>query len=310
MHGGGHTTSAKNDQQWHNQILLADQYGIDEGVVVTPRAPVDAWNMWFQYDIDDLFEDLIFASTMFEDVNPNKVYIVGYSAGGDGTYRLATHMADHWASASMSAEHPGESHPANLRNIKFALNMGAEDASFNRINQAREWKEQLEILRASDPEGYDHRVNIFKNRGHWMHMDDKIAIPYISSFTRQPYPNKIVWRQNAFRIRNNFYWLDISEEDANAPDLATNPNKVINVSASFDKNYINIEENYANTLYIYLNDKMIDLDKALTVCYKGKVIFQSDKIKRNIFVIAQTAASRKKFQSNDLLKDSLGIDDI
>jgi poly(3-hydroxybutyrate) depolymerase len=55
--------------------------------------------MWFAPDIDPLFERLITNMIVFEGIDPNKVYINGYSAGGDGVYQLGPRMADHWASA-------------------------------------------------------------------------------------------------------------------------------------------------------------------------------------------------------------------
>jgi poly(3-hydroxybutyrate) depolymerase len=39
-------------------------------------------------------------------VNPNKIFITGYSAGGDGVYHLASMVADWWAGAAMMAGHP------------------------------------------------------------------------------------------------------------------------------------------------------------------------------------------------------------
>src|SRR5262249_45405382 len=45
LHGGGGVPHEVNDQQWENQKTL---YHIDEGLYVTPRAPVDTWNMWMQ----------------------------------------------------------------------------------------------------------------------------------------------------------------------------------------------------------------------------------------------------------------------
>ena len=59
LHGGGGAPAAVNDQQWRNQIHL---YKPTEGVYVAPRAPWDAWNMWFQEGIDQLFEMLIQAA--------------------------------------------------------------------------------------------------------------------------------------------------------------------------------------------------------------------------------------------------------
>jgi dienelactone hydrolase len=41
----------------------------------------------------DSKEQMMMAEAML-DVNPNKVYVMGYSAGGDGVWRLAPRMAD------------------------------------------------------------------------------------------------------------------------------------------------------------------------------------------------------------------------
>lgn len=294
MHGGGAAMAAVNDEQWDNQVSMTSDnpnaYGIKEGVVIIPRAPVDDWNMWFQSEIDDLFERAIRAAVLFADVNPNKVYIIGYSAGGDGTFRLSTRMADHWAAASMSAGHPGECTPANLRNIGFALNMGGLDNSFNRNGLAVEWKVKLNNLQKEDPKGYRHMVNIFADKPHWMDMKDKIAISFIKDFTRNPYPDKVLWEQNSFHIRQYFYWLGISAADTQVKGIADDPTKVINVS--YIGNTINIEDNYSAQLLIYLNDKMMDLNKEVTVNHKGSQIFKG-MVGRSAKVIAQTASDRK-----------------
>jgi poly(3-hydroxybutyrate) depolymerase len=103
MHGGGNAPARVNDQQWKNQVGL---YKPAEGVYLAPRAPTNTWNLWHEPHIDTLFEQLIRAAVLFEGVNPNKVYIMGYSAGGDGVYQLAPRMADRWAAAAMMAGHP------------------------------------------------------------------------------------------------------------------------------------------------------------------------------------------------------------
>ena len=105
MHGGGNAPKELNDQQWQNQIRL---YAPEEGVYVAPRAPFDDWNMWFRPQMDQFFEELILAAVTEFGVNPDKVYLLGYSAGGDGVWRMAPRMADRWAAASMMAGHPGE----------------------------------------------------------------------------------------------------------------------------------------------------------------------------------------------------------
>ena len=113
MHGGGHCPQEVNDEQWYNQIYLYEPL---EGVYVAPRAPWNTSDLWHRKGLDELLEDLIRACVVFEGVNPNKVYLLGYSAGGDGVWRLAPRMADKWAATSMMAGHPGEASQINLIN--------------------------------------------------------------------------------------------------------------------------------------------------------------------------------------------------
>ena len=86
MHGGGGTTPEVNDQQWENQI---DLYHPKEGVYVAPRSLHNVWNMWLLPYLDGFFDELIQSAVDVMGVNPDKVYITGYSAGGDGTFRMA-----------------------------------------------------------------------------------------------------------------------------------------------------------------------------------------------------------------------------
>ena len=90
MHGGGGAPARVNDQQWQNQIRL---YEPAEGIVVAPRAPSNTWNLWHEGHIDALFARLIDNMVALRGVNPNKIYLMGYSAGGDGVYQLAPRMA-------------------------------------------------------------------------------------------------------------------------------------------------------------------------------------------------------------------------
>ena len=60
-----------------------------EGIYLAPRAPTNTWNLWHQGHIDRMFMRLIENTVALQDVNPNRVYLMGYSAGGDGVYQVA-----------------------------------------------------------------------------------------------------------------------------------------------------------------------------------------------------------------------------
>ena len=78
MHGGGGAPARVNDQQYENQKGL---YKPEEGVYLAPRAPSNTWDLWHQSHIDAFFERLIEDMVVFEDVNRDRVYLMGYSAG-------------------------------------------------------------------------------------------------------------------------------------------------------------------------------------------------------------------------------------
>lgn len=278
MHGGGGAPASVNNQQWENQKRL---YRPVEGVYLAPRAAVDAWNMWHQEHVDRLFEEMIRTAVVLLDVDPDKVYVMGYSAGGDGTFQLAPRLADHWAAAAMMAGHPGDARPDNLRNIGFSLWMGENDGAYDRNKHAVEWKKLLDSCRQDDPAGYDHEVHILADKGHWMERQDTLALNYLSQFVRNPYPEKVVWCQDDV-VRPSFYWLSIPVHSAKAGDRAV---------VSYRGNTITVLQNDYAELTIWLSDRMIDLDRPVEIRYREKQLFFG-KISRTIGSLLRSMKER------------------
>ena len=277
MHGGGGAPARVNDQQWENQKKL---YRPDEGVYVAPRAPTDTWNLWHQGHIDQLFAELIRHMIVFEGVNPDRVYLMGYSAGGDGVYQLAPRMADHFAAAAMMAGHPNETRPDGLRNLPFALYMGGKDAAFNRNQIARDWKVALADLAAKDPGGYPHEVTIYEENGHWMERKDAVAVPWMAQRTRNLRPEKIVWLQDDV-TSPRFYWLANPEPRQGQRVVARRSGQTIDID----------EAGGAARLVIRLDDSMVDLDKPVTVRVAGKTVFEG-LVRRSIDTMRRTLDER------------------
>lgn len=73
---------------------------------MAPRAPEDVWDMWFKDYLEDFILEITHAFVINDLVDPNRVFLTGYSAGGDGVYHLAPRMADFLAGAAMMAGHP------------------------------------------------------------------------------------------------------------------------------------------------------------------------------------------------------------
>ncbi len=263
MHGGGGAPAELNDQQWENQQKL---YEPTEGIYMAPRAPTDTWNLWHRDHIDEFFARFIQLADAFEDINTNRVYITGYSAGGDGTFQLAPRMADHFAAAAMMAGHPNDASPLGLRNLPFAIQMGADDAAYRRNEIAAEWGEKLDELQKNDASGYIHFVKLYEGMGHWMEHKDTAAFNWMARFDRVSYPEKVVWKQSGV-THNRFYWLAVPEGKAvkNAEVIASRQEQNIKIETA----------ELVDTLIINLNDEMLDLTKKVRVEFGGKVVYNA-----------------------------------
>lgn len=283
MHGGGGTAPEVNDQQWENQKGL---YEPEEGIYLAPRAPSNDWDLWHKPHIDSLFDYLISSLIVLENVDPNRIYLMGYSAGGDGVYQLAPRMADRFAAAAMMAGHPNDAEPYGLRNIAFTIHMGGQDKAYNRSTAAEEWGEWLKKLQTADPEGYKHWTVIYPEYGHWMNKADAAAVPWMAEFVRNPYPNRVVWRQGNV-THTRFYWLGIPNEEQQ---------RRATVIAAYEDQTIKIEHSDPKVVKIRLHDAMLDLDKPIEVIFDDKVLF-SGKVERTIETIANSLQERQDPES-------------
>ena len=278
MHGGGGAPPAVNDQQWENQKGL---YELEEGVYLAPRAPTNTWNLWHQDHIDRLFSRLIENMIVFEDVDPDRVYLMGYSAGGDGVYQLAPRMADRFAAVAMMAGHPNETSPLGLRNLPFTLHMGGKDDAYNRSQTARDWEKKLEELHKGDPNGYVNWVKIYPDKGHWLDRMDAAAIPWMAKFRRDALPKKIVWKQDDV-VHDRFYWIAASPKSMR--DRAE-------VAVERDGQAVRIQTSDADRLTVLASDRLFDLDQPVTVQWGTGKLF-SRKVARTIAVLARTLEER------------------
>jgi poly(3-hydroxybutyrate) depolymerase len=281
LHGGGGAPTSVNDSQWRNQVRLGKGYRPREGIYVAPRAPTDAWNLWHQGHIDTFFDRLIENLVVLSNVNPNRVYVFGYSAGGDGVYQLGPRMADRWAAAAMMAGHPNEASPLGLRNVPFAIQVGANDAGFNRNKVAAEWGRKLDDLQRADPKGYVHFTELHAGKGHWMDLDDRKAIPWMEKFTRVPLPDRVVWHQDDV-THTRFYWLARPKDEVKrSQDLV----------AQRTGQTVSLSSTNAHTVTVRLNDAMLNLDQPVVIRSGESALFEGC-LPRTVDTLARTLNER------------------
>jgi hypothetical protein len=208
---------------------------------------------------------------------------MGYSAGGDGAYQMAPRMADRWAAAAMMAGYPNDASPINLRNIGFTLHVGALDSAYHRNTIAVTYGKEIQKLQDADPGFYQYSVTVHAGKAHWMDQEDTVALPWMQAFTRKPYPKKVVWHQDTTVGTNSFpdngtvkpvqggatqfqfYWIALQEKKTGKPHAL--------VTAEIKGQEIDIVNSNIDSLYVLLNDSLIDLNKSVTVLWQGKKIY-------------------------------------
>jgi len=278
MHGGGNARARVNDRQWTNQISL---YQPAEGIYVAPRAPTDTWNLWHEAHIDPMFDRLIEDYVVLRGVNPDRVYILGYSAGGDGVWQLAPRMADRWAAAAMMAGHPNEASLLPLRNLPFALFVGGNDAAYNRNKVVAERAAELDKLREADRDGYEHLARIYEGLPHWMNRMDAEALPWMAEHKRNPWPKKVVWFQDDV-THTRFYWLAVPAAEARAG------NKIV---AEVDGQNIVLTGDVPKGMILRLSDVLLNLDRTVRVLVNGREVFQG-RVPRRTEAIRESLQER------------------
>jgi hypothetical protein len=279
MHGGGNAPPRINDRQWENQKRL---YKLDEGIYIAPRAPTNTWNLWHEPHIDRLFARLIEDLIALENIDPNRVYLLGYSAGGDGVYQLTPRTADRWAAAGMMAGHPNDASPLGLRNLAFALQVGERDAAFNRNKVAEQWGKELDRLRHDDPGGYVHLAKLHAGKGHWMDRDDAAALPWMAKHSRNSIPDRVVWKQ-ASVTHDSLYWLGVPQGSAKPGSLvvATRSGQVIDI----------VKAEGVTKLVVRFDDRCANLDEPIRITHSGRPLYDG-LAPRTIAVLVQSLQAR------------------
>ncbi|HZI32668.1 MAG TPA: transglutaminase domain-containing protein, partial [Candidatus Binatia bacterium] len=290
LHGGGQATAEENDRNWHGYF---GRYQFPPGSInIAPRAPANTWDMWHVKWVDTLLDRLIADCVLRRGVDPNRVYLIGYSAGGDGVYQLAPRLSDRLAAASMCAGHPNEITPDGLRNLPFFLYMGGADSAYHRNEVVREFSARMDALRAADPGGYWHRLTVFPGLPHDMQGREAEMIPRMTPLRRVAWPKRVVWKQDDDALHTRLYWL---ERDADA----VRPGEIY--AAHVDGQTITIETPATGTVTLRLSDALLDLDQPVKVVADGKVIFDG-KVPRSFSAILQ---SLKECEDPDLAATAL-----
>jgi pimeloyl-ACP methyl ester carboxylesterase len=260
LHGGGGAPKAVNDSQWkHMQIYYRDQKDVPGYLYVALRAPNDTWNGFYDDYAPPLIINLIRQFLLFGDVNPDKVYVMGYSHGGYGAFWIGPKIPDRFAAVHCSASAPtdGAISPKTLRNTRFTFMVGENDNAYGRRKRCEAFAEAIGQLKKQDPDGYPVDFELKKGFGHGG-LPDRDKIKDLYPFTRNAVPTHLCWDLTDSVI-THFYWLSVPQ-----------PGKGQSIEATVRDNAAHITTHDVKRFVLNLDGRLVDFDRPLRVEVNGK----------------------------------------
>ena len=223
-----------------------------------------------------MFARLIDDFVAVRGVHPAKVYLLGYSAGGDGVWQLAPRMPDRFAAAAMMAGHTNGVNTLGMRNLPFAMFVGGADAAYNRNKVVAEKIAEFGRLQQEDPEGYEHLGRVYEGLPHWMSLKDAEALPWMAKFTRQAWPKKVIWVQTGVP-HHQFYWLQVPADTSKPGQkmVATVKGQAVGLVGDIPKGTA-----------LRLSDALLNLDEPVTVSVNGVQVFQGQVPRTEVVIRA------------------------
>ncbi len=260
MHGGGGAPQEVNDSQWrHMQIYYKDQLSVEGYQYVALRAPNNVWNGFYDDYVCPLVINLIEQFTLFHDVDPDRVHIMGYSHGGYGAFYLGPKMPDRFAAihASASAKTDGTISARSLRNTHFSFMIGEKDTAYGRRDRCERFNEEIETLKKANPGFYPVQFEYKAGFGHGGLPDrDKIKEMYPN--IRNPKPASLTWDLTDGFLKDHF-WIHVE-----------NPAKGMTVEAKIEGNQITLVTKNDPKVTLMLDPSQIDVSKPVTIVINGK----------------------------------------
>ncbi len=192
-------------------------------------------------------------------VDPDRVYLVGWSMGGFGTWRVGQHWAEKFAAIAPFDGWSGTEFLDNLRNVATLVVHGNADATVP-VQHDREAVEYLQEL------GYTVRYDELPGVNHtgwnnWiLEAPDELEtrlLNYFRQYKRDPFPEEVVLKTNYPRYGKQ-YWVRLIEL-ANPPAPA-----VINAKRT-DATHVAVQTENVSVFTLNLNQPQLQQGAALEV---------------------------------------------
>ena len=281
MHGGGGTAKEVNDSQWQGmQTYYHDQPQLGGYLYVALRAPNDTWNGFYDdYDYP-LVANLLRQFAVCEEMNLNRVYLIGYSHGGYGAFAIGPKEPDRFAAIHSSAAAPtdGLISPKTLRNTAFDFAVGEFDDGYGRRKRCEAFDQQIKALRGPRTDIYPVTFEVQAGKQHG-NLADHDQLKEMLTHTRNPVPGELTWEETDGVIKG-FFWLEDRQ-----------PGKGREIDAACKANRLTISTpGVTGRFSVLLDERLVELNRPLVIEHDGGQ--ENVVLKPSLLTLAQTLQER------------------
>lgn len=208
-------------------------------------------------------------------IDTNRIYLTGMSNGGVGVLRIGVNFSDIFAAIiPMAGAMPDEAMPflKNLKNTPSYIIHGSKDQVMP-VEYSRKISSKLKDLGFEVVYREHDRVHP-EAGGHFFPIEElPDLIKWLEGKRRDPYPRELIKLVSNGK-GTSYYWVRIDETEG-SEEKKTNWSLFTQIEAKItDENRIEVKSKKVKRYTIFLNDKIVDLSKPVTIVTNGKVSFE------------------------------------
>lgn len=286
IHGSG-----PKSLEFPTTLKLSKSYNDAPSIYFIPQIPNERRYRWWYQPVQNAWEKLFRLAMLNDEVDVNRIHIIGISEGAYGSQRLGAYYADYLAGVGPMAggEPLKNAPPLNYRHVAFSFHTGENDTMFGRNKLTKLANTVFDSLAAAYPGNFIHNVVIQKDKAHAV--DYSLTTPWLIDFKRNATPMNISWVHFPMhnRYRKGFYNVAIEESPDIKEEYEYNrvlfdinfdkDNNTVTVDASLMHDEMNaVKEIEGGRIALFLDDRYVNLKKKVKIIYNGDVVF-NDKLK-------------------------------
>lgn len=261
-------------------------------LMIAPEVLEKTAHGWTDSGTEEFVMELIDDALRTFKIDPDRVYLVGHSMGGYGSWTLGGHHADRLAAIAPSAGAPtpirerrggpvvaiAEGVIPSLRNVFVSVYQSLDDPRVPPApNQCA-----VKLLGAGQQQwgGYEHSYWEVDGRGHAAPPGGfKAQLEKVVTKARNPVPERLVW-QPVLAWKRQFYWLYWERPCINA---------VVVADIDRQANAIRITSDQPTQgLRVLLDSRMLDLAKEVLVMVNGAEV-RRERVAPKLGTLLQTS---------------------